>query len=744
LLRNLPGVRGVYPDRQLEYTLDNSTDTIRADGAWADGYTGAGIGIAVIDAGVDGTHPDLCAAAQFCNGTPIKTVQNVKIIGDQEKADPVIVIEDQISTDSSSGHGSHVSGIAAGAGTASETPGKYRGVAHGAHLIGLGTGEIASVTTVLAGMDWILAHHTDPRYNIKVVNNSWGPGAGAQYDANEPVQRGIDAMHDAGITVVFGAGNDGPKTGTLNIFSANPKAISAAGGTKLGHIALFSSRGVPGSWLMRPTVTTPGQFIASVRARTGFYADVADVSGPDSSDVIMPPDDVYYAYASGTSMSAPHVSGMVALLQQAAIVNLNRYLTPDEVRSVLQATAVSRDPARGVGGLPSYQGYSMGAGYADALAAVRAVVAGQVQPYDDGVVEDVRAFSGTVTANSSFETSYNVLPGALSLDVMIDWQHAAQNASLQDLDIDLYRPDGSLYLSTFLMLGLSEGPNQYSSAFTNQPNERLNVVAPQPGMWRAVIKGSVSASENPFGMWSAVYPDGTAIGTGQTATMLTVTGPATPVAAGQIATLTATLRDAAGAPVPNATVSWSSSGVGAIVTSEPLTDERGMALATARSNVPGTQTATASSGAAVGSTTVTWLGLSLPPVPPPPASTPGRASGGGWFNSPGKRHFAFYAEYVSAAAAPGGQLMYDDKVGTKVEATSVEQLTITNGNRAVVKGAATVNGNGGYRYELTVVDNGEPGTGDGFNIVVTKPLDPLYRYESAGSVAGGNIQVQAY
>jgi serine protease AprX len=48
------------------------------------GYTGAGIGIAVIDAGVDGTHPDLCAAPQFCNGTPVKTVQNVKIIGDQQ------------------------------------------------------------------------------------------------------------------------------------------------------------------------------------------------------------------------------------------------------------------------------------------------------------------------------------------------------------------------------------------------------------------------------------------------------------------------------------------------------------------------------------------------------------------------------------------------------------------------------------------------------------------------------------
>ena len=293
LLGNLPGVRGVYPNKTLKTVLAQSVDAIKADGVWADGYTGAGIGIAIVDAGVDGTHPDLCAAAEFCNGTPIKTVQNVKFLGNQAYLDPVVVLENQISTDSSSGHGTHVAGIAAGLGVASETPGKYRGVAPGAKLIGLGTGEVLEVVTVMAAFDWILANHDNPAYNIKVVNNSWGPGAGAQYDPNEPVQRGISALYDAGMAVVFGAGNDGPKTGTINIFSANPKAISAAGSTKSGHAALFSSRGVPGHSLLRPTITTPGQFIASVRARTGFYADVADATGPDFNYPILPPDDLH-------------------------------------------------------------------------------------------------------------------------------------------------------------------------------------------------------------------------------------------------------------------------------------------------------------------------------------------------------------------------------------------------------------------------------------------------------------------
>ena len=754
VLANLPGVRGIYPNYILQPTLAQSTHTLRADGVWADGYTGAGIGIAVIDAGVDGTHPDLCAAIQFCNGTPIKTVQNVKILGDQEYLDPVVVLEDQISTDSSSGHGSHVSGIAAGWGVSSTTPGKYRGVAHGARLIGLGTGEVLEVVTVLAAFDWVLAHKDDPRYNIKVINNSWGPGAGAQYDANEPVQRAIAAAWDAGLSVVFGSGNDGPKTGTLNVFSANPKAISAAGGTKAGHIALFSSRGVPGSPLFRPTVTAPGQFIASIRAKTGFYADIADVSGPDPNNPILPPDDVYYAFASGTSMSSPHVAGVVALMQEAAIRNLHRYLSPAEVKNLLQTTAVSRNAALGPGGLPNYQGYSMGAGYADALAAVRALEVSQLQvaPYNDGVVEDARAFTGAIGvsgyfSNSSFETTYTVVPGAISLDVMIDWQHAAQNTAAQDLDIDLYRPDGTLYLSTTLYLGLEEGPNQYSSFVTTLPNERVNVNYPQAGAWRAVVHGNVSASETAYGLWSVVYPDGTALPAGQVVSTITVTVPATPGVVGRTAQVTAALKDASGNPVPNAPVTWTSTGVGSVVTSEPLSDERGRVLATINSESPGTQVVTAHSGTATGNASVSWLGLPVitPPVfPPPPANTPGKASGGGHFNNPNKRTFGFYAEYKANSSGPGGELSYDDKSGTKVKATGMSAFVITGGNKATAKGTASINGVGSYNFQLDVVDNGEPGSNDSFYLLLTNPAIPQWKYETSGTLGGGNVQVQVY
>lgn len=747
LLANLPGVKGVYPNHSLQWMLDNSTRTLRADGVWANGYTGAGIGIAVIDAGVDGTHPDLCARIEFCNGTGIKTVQNVKILGRQSVADPVVVLEDQVSTDTSSGHGSHVAGIAAGFGTASETPGKYRGVAHGARIIGLGTGEVAEVDTVLAGFDWVLANHANPAYNIKVINNSWGPGAGHPFDPNEPVQLAIAAAHDAGLAVVFGSGNSGPATDTLNAFSANPKAISAAAGTKIGHMAVFSSRGVPGSSLWRPTVTAPGMFIASVRARTGFYGAVADATGPDTSDPIGTPDNVSYAYASGTSMSAPHIAGVIALMQEASFSEHGRYLTPVEVKNVLQNTAISRDPARGPGGLPGYQDYSMGAGYADALAAVNAVVASTgLQPYDDGLSTDARGFTGTVGPAAlfpvqSFDTSFPVAAGAVSLDVMVDWSQAAQ-----DIDIDLYRPDGTLHLSTFLRCDGTEGPNQYSSFCTTVANERINVANPVAGTWRAVIRGgTLSATETAVGMWSAVYPDALAPAPGQAPASVAVAGPALPNLVGQPAALTATVHDAAGNPVPNATVTWTTIGVGALTLGETITDQRGVAMATAVSDSPGTQTVSATAGAASGSVALAWLGAPVPQVPPPPppeSNSPGKASGGGHFMQGNKRHFSFHANYDPDATAPAGKLNYDSKNGVTVEADAVTSFNINNGNSATVKGPAKYNGETGYRFELVVTDNGEPGSGDTLNLVVTKDGDPIFRYETGGTLSGGNIQVK--
>ncbi len=747
LLRALPGVRGVYPNTRYRFLSDTATRATGAARVWSDlGANGAGVGIAVIDAGVDGSHPDLCAAAAFCNGTPVKLVQNVKVLGRQDVvADPVVYLEDQISTDSTSGHGSHVAGIAAGWGTAGVDPEKYRGVAWGAHLVGYGTGEVVEAVNVLGAFDHALAHRV--QYNLKVINNSWGPGAFTPYDPGDPVNLAIDAAWNAGVSVTFGAGNDGTRTDSLNMFSANPHAISVGGGLKNGQQAFFSSKGVPGHPQLHPTVTAPGDVITSVRARTGFTMVAAGAGDPQGTDpdAAQGDDATSYVASSGTSMASPHVAGVVALMQQAAQTSRGRWLTPLEVRNVLQNTATP---------MVGYQQYSVGAGYANAFAAVQAAAAGtQTQTYDSGVATDVVTFAGTVGAGAflstgTVTTTYDVLPGAQGLDVMIDWGPEKVVATNTDVDLDLFRPDGSLFKSTFLSCDPTTQPNGYSSFCTSAPNERLSVVNPVVGRWTAVAKaGLATTAEAVRGLWSVTYPPGTVLPVrpGPSQVALTASAPAS--LTGQPVTLTATVTSAAGIPVPNAVVSWTSVGVGTVDRATTVTDTYGRVRATALSGAPGTQTATATSAGVSGSTTVTWLGVVLPVLPcligctaAPPDSN-GKVSGGGFWNVGGaKHHLAASAEKAAGSSAISGDLTYDDKLGTKVTGDGVRHLVL-DGAKATVTGAASVNGTAGYRYTLTIVDNGEPGSSDTVRLVVTKD-GSSWRLDDGGTLAGGNYQVK--
>ncbi len=744
LLRALPGVVRVDRDESFERHLAQSTATIRADAAWDAGWTGAGVGIAVIDTGIDGTHPDLCAAPEFCDGTPVKTVQNVKILGRQTVlTEPVVVLEDQLNSDTSSGHGSHVAGIAAGLGVAgAHEADRYRGVAPGASLIGLSTGEAIEAVNVLAAFDWVIEHADE--HDIKVVNNSWGPGRGAPFDPAHPVQRAIDAAHAAGISVVFGAGNDGPSTDTLNAFSANPNAISVAGGTKDGHIAFFSSRGVPGSELWQPTVTAPGYNIAAARSSTGFYGGIADLAAPNP-DPIEPPDTLRYASASGTSMAAPHVAGVIALVQEAARTTRGGYLSPDEVTAVLQRTAVRDDDARGPGGLPRYQPYTMGAGYVDALAATAAVVAGaSTAPFEAAVSVDVQGFAGRVgpaalVPTETFEVVHDVLPGARTLDVAVDWPLVAD-----DVDLELYAPSGALVGSTFLRCDPAGEPNGYSSFCSSQPNERITVVEPAEGRWRAVVRGGLlSTVVDVTGLWSTVYPAGTDLPAPAAPATVTVAPVSSVGLAGAELDVAVTVRDADGAPVLGAELGWASTGVGEVAAGERHTRADGTAAGRVRSTAPGQQRLTVTAGGAAASVDVTWLGLDVAGLLDLSGSTPGRASGGGWVEVDGRRRtFAIHAEVAPGGGRPGGELVYRDPAGPSV--TGVPDRLVVDGDRATITGPAEVDGTAGYRFRLEVRDLGEPGRGvDHLDLEVTSPLSLTYPYRVRGILGGGNLQVRS-
>jgi serine protease AprX len=394
VIQTVPGVRSIYLNSAERLLNAEGVGSVRADQVHAMGITGKGVGVAILDTGIDGTHPDLLF--------PSKTVQNAKVIanskdvyhfkkkdsltGDQPpkplKKGFELYEEDIENTDLNNGHGTHVAASAAGTGAASD--GKYRGVAPGAHLIGVNAATAGGVFTsleILAGFDYIIENRD--RYNIQVVNNSWG--SEGSFDPESPINIATKEVHDAGITVVFAAGNSGPGQNTMNPRSVAPWVISVAAGCKFGEdptnsvthcvapagagsdwdpanniLAYFSSRGVPGDPLYHPDITAPGVHIVSARSSTGFDMSVfaanhdATICAIDLAHVDS------YTCASGTSMASPHLAGIVALMEEAS----GGTLTPDEALRVLTATARP---------LSGYAEWEVGAGYADALAAVQAV-----------------------------------------------------------------------------------------------------------------------------------------------------------------------------------------------------------------------------------------------------------------------------------------------------------------------------------------------------------------------------------
>lgn len=368
----MPGVEGVYDNGTERLLLRESVQSIRADVAHAAGYTGAGVGVAIMDSGVNGLNPDV--------GFPAKTVANVKFVANfadltEDDGTPRVggelFVENLPNTDNTSGHGTHVAGIVGG--TGASTNGLYRGVAPGAHLVGLSVGEGLSIVnvTVLQATDWLIENGA--RYNVQVVNCSWG--SNGEFDPADPVNEAMSALHDAGITVVFAAGNEGPAENTLNRRSVNPDVISVAASCKINVldptnsqsqcsdgrarvVANFSSRGIPGDALWHPDITAPGVRIVSTR---GYVSAMTGLDAP--SDVqscnIGIQNLKNYTCASGTSMASPHIAGVAALMEQAS----GGSITPDQTLAVLRSTARP---------LAGYAEWEVGAGYADAYAAALA------------------------------------------------------------------------------------------------------------------------------------------------------------------------------------------------------------------------------------------------------------------------------------------------------------------------------------------------------------------------------------
>jgi serine protease AprX len=358
--------------------------------------SGKGIGVLVNDSGVDGTHPDL----QF--GKNLK--QNVMAATNLNAVSsilPYLVLENVPNTDATGGHGTHVAGIVGGTGQASQ--GLYEGVAPGAGLIGYGSGAALLLLDVLSGFDYAITNQA--RYNIRVITNSFGTTSDTGTDVNpaDPITLATKRCVDRNIVVVFSAGNSGPGSGTMTgQYKKAPWIIAVAAGDKAGRLASFSSRGVKGkggsfsldgktfTWEDRPTVTSPGVDIIAARV----IAPTSSLSADKDATELEPGHVPYYTHMSGTSMAAPHVAGIVALLLEA-----NPTLTPYQVKEILQQTATN---------IPNREKWEVGAGYVNAYASVDRAYRASA-PYGS-TLNMSRTFRSNVNANNvvdNFTIDYN-------------------------------------------------------------------------------------------------------------------------------------------------------------------------------------------------------------------------------------------------------------------------------------------------------------------------------------------------
>jgi subtilisin family serine protease len=305
--------------RALSGQLDHNLVQIGAPVAWHAGDTGRGIRVAVLDTGVDATHPDLRGQ-----------------IAEEKNFSASPVVADRF------GHGTFVAAQVAGTGAAAD--GERRGVAFGARLVigkVLGDDGAGLDSSVIAGMQWAATQ-------AKVISMSLG---GDPSDGTDPVSEAVNRLTAADhVLFVIAAGNSGPTDETVAAPGAATDALTVGAVDAAGRLADFSSRGPRiGDYAIKPEITAPGVNIVSARA---------------AGTTMGSPLDARYTTDSGTSMATPQVAGAAAVLAA-----LHPRWSPAALKAALVSTA---QPATG-GDV-----YELGGGLLDLGAAVTdTVVAGQ-------------------------------------------------------------------------------------------------------------------------------------------------------------------------------------------------------------------------------------------------------------------------------------------------------------------------------------------------------------------------------
>ncbi|SDW97875.1 Serine protease, subtilisin family [Marininema mesophilum] len=320
-LAKIAGVKRIWPNTRYKTHLKESVPMIGAPDVWkrkdlkGSAINGKGMRVAVVDTGVDATHPDLKG----------------KVIGGYDFVENDKTPQDEVRE----GHGTHVAGIIS-------ANGKLKGVAPGASILAYRVFDkngFSFTEDILAAIERAVKEKAD------VINLSLGYSDNTTED---PTAIALDIAALKGTIPVVANGNDG-ENGNWTVTSPGTsreaisvgastkgksgKTATTASNTKQERVADFSSKGpVTGSWAIKPDVIAPGKDITST-VRNGKY-------------------DTLY----GTSMATPHVAGAAALVKQAH---------PDwnvrEIKAALANTATTLHDDKG----KVYPAYVQGSGRID-------------------------------------------------------------------------------------------------------------------------------------------------------------------------------------------------------------------------------------------------------------------------------------------------------------------------------------------------------------------------------------------
>ena len=284
--------------------------------------TGEGVGVAVIDTGIDGELSDFADEG-----------------GESRVVASLVTNPDAKTAADTYGHGTHVAGIIGGDSTRRDygdpSWGKYIGVAPRANLIAIKASDDEGRGTILDaiyGLQFAVDHKDE--FNIRVVNLSLSSTVAESY-RTDPLDAAVESAYFHGILVVAAAGNRGTAADATAYAPANdPFALSVGAVDDQGTadrgddaIAEWSSAGVTQDGYAKPEIAAPGAHMVSTLARGSAFAQMCPSCVVDND----------YIRLGGTSMAAPVVSGVAALLFQQ-----HPDWTPEQVKATLIETGPRR------------------------------------------------------------------------------------------------------------------------------------------------------------------------------------------------------------------------------------------------------------------------------------------------------------------------------------------------------------------------------------------------------------------